>query len=237
MCLIAIAHGASPRFPLVIAANRDEDYERASRPAHFWHDAPHVLGGRDAVAGGSWLAVSRTGRFAAVTNLRGAILRSRSRGMLVRDFVASERGPAEFAETIVREGESYSAFHLLLGSPSELVYATPEFHSRLDSGVYAITNAPNGEEWPKATIAAAEMQVALTSDDPESLVASLMDFMTTPRGATEVEREVFIVGERYGTRASTVIVATPEEIVFAERNFGRGGVPLGETSLFRFARE
>lgn len=237
MCLIAIAHGVSPRFPLVIAANRDEDYERPSRPAHFWEDAPHVLGGRDAVAGGSWLGVDRSGRFAAVTNLRGAVLRSRSRGMLVRDFLSSATDPAVFAEAVVREGESYSAFHLLLGSPDELVYATPEFHSRLESGVYAITNAPNGEEWPKATIAAVEMQVALSAATPEELLASLMTFMTTSRGATELESEVFIAGERYGTRASTVIIATPGEIVFAERNFGKGGETLGEMSLFRFGRK
>lgn len=237
MCLIAIAHGASPRFPLVIAANRDEAYQRASQPAQFWDDAPHVLGGRDAVAGGSWLAVSRTGRFAAVTNLRGAVLRSRSRGMLVRDFVASETDPVCFAEGVVREGETYSAFHLLLGSTGELVYATPEFHTSLESGVYAITNAPNGEEWPKATIAAAEMQVALTSEGSEELLASLMSFMTTSRGASELESEVFIAGEQYGTRASTIVIATREEILFAERNFGPGGAPLGEMQLFRFALE
>lgn len=236
MCLIAIAHGASPRFPLVIAANRDEDYQRASLPADFWDDAPDVLGGRDAVAGGSWLAVSRTGRFAAVTNLRGAQLRSRSRGMLVRNFVASDSAPAAFAEEVVREGAAYSGFHLLLGSPHELVYATPEFQTPLESGVYAITNAPNGEEWPKATIAAAEMQVALASGDADSLLASLMEFMTTTRGAEEIESEVFIAGERYGTRASTVIVATPDEILFAERNFGPGGAALGELRLFRFER-
>ena len=83
MCLIAFAHRASERFPFVLAANRDEDYTRATHDAHFWSDAPVILGGRDALHGGSWLAVSRGGRFAAVTNLRGAVPRGRSRGALL----------------------------------------------------------------------------------------------------------------------------------------------------------
>src|SRR4051794_2399277 len=62
VCLIVVANGASARFPLVIAANRDEDYDRPTRAAHFWEDAPNILGGRDALHGGSWLAVTRTGR-------------------------------------------------------------------------------------------------------------------------------------------------------------------------------
>src|SRR5688572_16164 len=80
MCLIALAHRASPRFPLVIAANRDEDYQRATHDAHHWPDAPDVVGGRDGLYGGTWLAVRRGGRFAAVTNLRGAERKTRSRG-------------------------------------------------------------------------------------------------------------------------------------------------------------
>jgi hypothetical protein len=90
MCLIAIAHRAHARFPLVIAANRDEDYDRPTYDAHFWTDAPDVLGGRDALANGSWLAIARNGRFAAVTNLRGAERKTRSRGALVADFVIGD---------------------------------------------------------------------------------------------------------------------------------------------------
>src|SRR5437016_557368 len=71
MCLIALAHRASERWPLVIAANRDEFFARPTRAAHWWDDAPGVYGGRDLRAGGSWMAVTRRGRFAMVTNVRG----------------------------------------------------------------------------------------------------------------------------------------------------------------------
>src|SRR6185436_20956068 len=116
MCLIALAHGVSERYPLVLAANRDEDYERATRVADVWEDAPDVVGGRDAVHGGSWLAVSKSGRFAAVTNLRGAVQRSRSRGLLVRAFVTSAIAPEAFAEEVARDAAEYAGFHLIVGS-------------------------------------------------------------------------------------------------------------------------
>src|SRR5688572_10132374 len=113
MCLIAIAHRASARYPLVIAASRDEEYSRPSHAADFWPDAPDVLGGRDAVAGGSWLAITRTGRFAAVTNLRGATPRLRSRGELVRAFVTGDADPLSYARSIAVA--QYAGFHLLVG--------------------------------------------------------------------------------------------------------------------------
>src|SRR5687767_8672745 len=102
MCLIVLAHRVAEELPLVLAANREEDHERPTIPADFWPDQPDILGGRDALLGGSWLAVTREGRFAAVTNVRGAVRspESRSRGDLVRDFVRGSAGPAEYADEI-----------------------------------------------------------------------------------------------------------------------------------------
>ncbi len=219
MCLIAIAHRASARFPLVMAANRDEDYARASRDAHWWDDAPDVLGGRDLVHGGSWLAITRNARFAAVTNLRGAQQRSRSRGALVRDFILSANEPREFAGALMHDAAEYSGFHLLAGQAGgEVVHITHDSWMPLAAGVHAISNAPLGEHWPKTTIAVEAMESALQLDDAEAMVETLMQFLTTPRGTGRVESEVFIASERYGTRASTVIVVGEDEIVFAEQS-------------------
>lgn len=237
MCLIAIAHRVSPPFPLVIAANRDEDYGRASRAADFWREDPRILGGRDEVAGGSWLAVTRSGRFAAVTNLRGAMPKSRSRGALVTDFVRSDVAPDAYASEILQSAADYAGFHLLAGEAgSEVMYVTPQNRMPLASGVHSFSNAPEGEVWPKTEIARDEMQRAIQNDDAESLIDVLLQFLTTSRGTDSVESEVFIRGDRYGTRASTVIVATPDEIFFAEQSFARGGEPQGERRLFRFGR-
>jgi uncharacterized protein with NRDE domain len=237
MCLIAIAHRASPRFPLVLAANRDEDYGRPTHDAHFWPDAPDVLGGRDAVAGGSWLAIARSTRFAAVTNLRGAQPRTRSRGALVRDFVTSEAEPRDFAESVAAYASEYAGFHLWAGrAGGEVVQITPEGWALLETGIHAISNAPAGELWPKTFAAADEMREAIEIDDAELLIGRLLQFLAASRNTERVESEVFIAGDRYGTRASTVIVVSVEEIFFAEQSFSRGGNPAGASRRFRMAR-
>jgi uncharacterized protein with NRDE domain len=237
MCLLTIAHRASTRFPLVIAANRDEDYDRATHDAHFWNDAPDVLGGRDAVAGGSWLAVTRTGRFAAVTNLRGAERQTRSRGALVRDFVVGEMTPADYPMRFMPYADQYAGFHFFAGEAGgELLYATPHSSAIVEPGIHAVSNAPDGEVWPKVGLAANEMQVALKMDDAESMMLVLMQFLALERGTGAVESEVFIKGDRYGTRASTVIVVTESEILFGEQSFTRGGVPYSRNRLFRIER-
>lgn len=221
MCLIVLAHRVNARFPFVLAANRDEDYERPSHAAAFWPDAPDVLGGRDALHGGSWLAMTRNGRFAAVTNLRGAERRTRSRGALVRDFVMADTEARAFAESIVADAAEYSGFHLLAGQAGgEIVHITPEASMALPAGIHAISNAPTGEQWPKTSIAAEAMEAVLRLEDGDAMVDALMRFLTTPRNTGHVESEIFIAGERYGTRASTVIVASEREIVFVERAEG-----------------
>jgi len=223
MCLIALAHGVSERYPLVLAANRDEDYERATRVADVWEDAPDVVGGRDAVHGGSWLAVSKSGRFAAVTNLRGAVQRSRSRGLLVRAFVTSAIAPEAFADEVAREAAEYAGFHLLVGETGQsVVYlASGAAPTVLAHGIYGFSNAPADERWPKVDLAIDEMRKSI--DDPEALLR----FLATPRHSGRIEEEVFIAGDRYGTRASTVVMATTKQIRFIEQNYGRGGTAAG----------
>ena len=235
MCLIALARRASPIFPLVLAANRDEDYERPTRDAHAWEDAPDVVGGTDALYGGSWLAVRRGGRFAAVTNLRGAARRTRSRGSLVRDFVTGELAPAQYGEEIAKVAGEYAGFHLLAGDVGgDILYIAPEGQRVLSDGVHAFSNAPYGEQWPKMGVAADALQHALRIGDSGPLIDELLRFLSTRRGTGSPESEVFLAGDRYGTRSSTVVVATPTGIVFAEQSYARGGEAQGERRLFRF---
>lgn len=238
MCLIAIAHRASESFPLILAANRDEDYDRASHDAHWWPDFPEVAGGRDGVHGGTWLAVRTGGRFAAVTNLRGAERRGRSRGFLVRDFVTGDASVEDYARSIADDATQYAGFHLLAGEVGgELLYISPESHHALAPGIHAFSNAPEGEEWPKMVAAREEMSRALSHDALDALIDSWMRFLQTPGGTGAIESEAFIAGDRYGTRASAVIVATRTEIVFTEQTFARGGRPLGERRVLVLARE
>lgn len=237
VCLLAVAHRASSRFPLIVAANRDEDYERPTLEAHQWAAAPDVVGGLDGLHGGAWLAVQRGGRFAAVTNLRGAETRRRSRGFLVRDFVTAGLPPAAYADQIARDAEEYAGFHLVAGEiGGSLLYITPERQTELAAGVHAFSNAPLGEEWPKERVAVEKLQSALQIIEPELLAGELLRFLGTPRGTESRESEVFIPGDRYGTRSSTVILATRMEILFVEQRYERHGVMHGEPGRFRLLR-
>ncbi len=237
MCLIALAHRFSETFPLVLAANRDEDYDRPTHDAHPWPDAEDIVGGRDGLYGGSWLAVRRGGRLAAVTNLRGAERRSRSRGFLVSEFVRGDMSGEAYAETIARDAGEYAGFHLIAGEAAgELTYITPEVQTPLAPGIHAFSNAPADEQWPKTAFAAQQLRNAMAITNVEALMDELMGFLCTPRGTTDPTHEVFLAGDRYGTRSSAVIVATLTEILFAEQTFTRGGAALGERRLFCLVR-
>jgi uncharacterized protein with NRDE domain len=218
MCLIIVAHRVSSRFPLVIAANRDEDYLRPSRAAQAWDDAPDVTGGRDLVAGGSWLAVRRDGRWAAVTNLRGSAKRpdSRSRGELVSRFVLGEATPLDYVRSVDRD--AYAGFHLLAGiAGGALAYfATGLDEARtLPEGVHGVSNGPPDAQWVKVERGVLAMRDALDRDD---MSERLLTFLGTATPEEPIENSVFIAGERYGTRSSTAIVVNDDHIDFVEQH-------------------
>jgi uncharacterized protein with NRDE domain len=223
VCLIVVAHRTSERYPLIIAANRDEDYDRPTRAAHRWEDAPDVLGGRDALHGGSWLAITRQGRVGAVTNLRGAARPdARSRGLLVRDFVMSDLDPVSYAKEAQRQATEYAGFHLIAGEiGGELVHLADDLRV-LDSGILGVSNGPPDARWEKIDIAVEHVRDAIGIANGRDLADDLIEFLGKPTGDT-IEQTVFVASERYGTRSSTAIVATGDEIVFIEQNYGRGG--------------
>jgi uncharacterized protein with NRDE domain len=223
MCLIAIAVHASPRYPIVIAANRDELYDRPTRPLHIWDDAPNIAGGRDLRAGGTWLALTRDGRFAAVTNIRGndGPPNARSRGALVGDFVRSNIPPLTYAESI--HPSDYAGFHLLAGDRKSVAHIATDTSARLlGDGIVAVSNAPAAIEWPKIILAREAMSHALEGDD---VAGGLMRFLTTPRGGP-IEEEVFVAlpDRGYGTRSSTVVVMTHDELLINELSHPSGEV-------------
>src|SRR5512145_724868 len=115
MCLIVLGWRVHPEYPLIVAANRDEFHARPAAPAAFWEDKPGILAGRDLEARGTWMGVSRSGKFGAVTNYRGA---HEPRGALVTRFLEDGHGAGHYLKTI--EPESYSGFNLLVCDGDEL---------------------------------------------------------------------------------------------------------------------
>lgn len=248
MCLIAVALNAHPRFPLVLAANRDEFHERPTADAGWWPLDPHVFGGRDLRQGGSWLALARDGRWAVVTNVRRMVPpdpRAPSRGQLVADFVRADIGAHDYATALQAQAGAYAGFNLLVGRGTEAVYATnhPAFRTQaLAPGVHAVSNASLDTPWPKLN----RLRSALTAwcEIGDEAFAPLLSALADDRPAadaelpdtgvgTDMERFLsppFIRSDRYGTRASTVLAMTADgEVTFVESRFGAGGVPQGET--------
>lgn len=227
MCLVVVAHRASPRFPLVIAANRDEDHTRPALAADFWTDAPDILGGRDALAGGTWLSITRSGRFAAVTNLRfAARANAPSRGSLVATFLRSTVSPVAYVQDVSTRMDEYAGFHLIAGVAGESVaYVTNAERAahEWEPGVHAVSNGTPDELWPKVAAGEAAMHAALELDDP---VPELLRFLRTNHGRTP-DREAFVLNERWGTRSSTVIVTSAEGLRFVEQRWTRSGEPDG----------
>lgn len=246
MCLVGIAWSAHPRYPLIVAGNRDEYHARPAAAADWWPDANHVFAGRDMVAGGSWLGVSRRGRIALVTNNLARPPgdgQTASRGHLVRDFLAGSTPAAAFVADVHRAAERYAGFCLVAGSTDELhgaVSPTGGHASpwQLTEGVWAISNAPLDSPWPKAGYLEARMEDLLMQGDvPEEALFSLLAHREpvgdapAPRSSREwVTRTPFVVGSEYGTRASTVVLVDRDGLCrIVERRFDSRGAPTGES--------
>lgn len=253
MCLILIAHGAHADFPLVIAANRDEYYERSTAKAAFWEDHPHILAGRDLECMGTWLGVTRRGRFAALTNFRDPRERKSdapSRGQLVSEFLATEQDPREYLENVANEAPRYNGFNLLAGDIGRVFYFSSRtgVTQRVAPGIHGLSNHLLDTPWPKVARGKQRLQAAL-ADEPnvETLLDLLHDREPAPEGelpdtgiGLELERVLspaLIVSPQYGTRASTAIVFGEDgNVDFAERTILRGG-NIGPTISLRFSLE
>lgn len=242
MCLVAIAIGAHPRYPLIVAANRDEFHARPSLPAQEWTDLPGVLGGRDLLGGGSWFAADRTGRFALVTNIRRIPMRDgRSRGGLVAQYFSSPEDAEAHAQRVAGEAAQFRPFNLVLGSANQAWFVNSDSREprALAPGIHALSNADLDTPWPKTLQLAAVLRELCErgEDSLDSLWTALADRTLAPD--TELpdtgiglERErflssAFIVGETYGTRASTLLtIDVAGHLQMVERGFGPNGVPL-----------
>lgn len=251
MCLIGIAYKAHPRYPLLVAANRDEFHGRPADPARFWPDAPEVLAGRDRQAGGTWLGLSLTGRFAAVTNFRepdSPTTGERSRGELVAAFLTDTETAEGFARRVTEDGARYGGFSLLVMDRDSLWFASNRGRSPLPvpAGVHGLANQVLDSPWPKVQRIQdhlARGAVEARSDD-ELLLRCLRD--TSPAPDRELpdtgvglERErllspPFIISDAYGTRCSTLVrLDAYGRAVFREDSYDAAGGTLW-SRRFRF---
>lgn len=254
MCLILLAWRAHPEYPLIFAGNRDEAYDRPSAAADFWKEDADIFGGRDLEKGGTWLGVHRSGRLAAVTNFRDGPARKpapRSRGELAAGFLRRHDEPDAYLNSVSPRAMQYGGFSLLVGNLDRLCCLSNRGGGveDLSAGVHGLSNHLLDTPWPKVRLGKQRMAALLAADETkllDGLFLALADRSSAPD--TELpdsgvglqrERELspaFIAGERYGTRASTVLLVNRgNEAVFVEKAFGPMGRPLGTAASRRFA--
>jgi uncharacterized protein with NRDE domain len=252
MCLILLAWRAHPNYPLVIAANRDEYHARAAAPASWWQQ-PQILAGRDLSAGGTWLALARDGRFAALTNYRDPSRQrpdAPSRGALIPAMLATRRSAADQLQQLQRDGAAYNGFNLIFGDGAQLaIYESVAGVGRLlEPGVYGLSNHLLDTPWPKVANAKAALGAALTHLPDEAPLLQLLrdqqraDDAHLPRTGVSQEWErmlssAFIRSDTYGTRCSNLVRMNQLGLIrFTEWTWNSSGELSGQVD-FSFQRE
>lgn len=248
MCLIFLAHQQHSDWPLIIASNRDEFFNRPTQPGHFWGPQFNLLAGKDQEHGGTWLAVNKNGRFSAVTNFRdpNQSLGKISRGQLVTDFVNGNAGALDYLQNI--NPEDYTGFNLLVFDGKDLGYTSNKSDGPklLEPGVYGLSNHLLDTPWPK--VVSGKRTFAEIIDQTDVDIEELFSLMTDTQRAdiedlprtgvsTELEHHLsskFITPTadnipdshgNYGTRSTTIIMIDKNgHGVWHERNHESGEI-------------
>ncbi|WP_349407437.1 NRDE family protein [Pseudalkalibacillus sp. SCS-8] len=231
MCVLFFAFKVHDDYPLIVAANRDEFYERPTAPLHFWEDDPSILAGRDLKEMGTWMGISKQGRFAALTNFRDpseSTENKRSRGELVSDFLQNGEEPLEFLKQKQLERHEYRGYNLIVGNSEVLFYYSNVQNEirKLQRGIYGLSNHFLDTPWPKVMKGKEDMERCLSGTtviDQECLFNILdnrdpAEQHRLPDTGIGLEWEkklspIFIETEKYGTRSSTVLTVKSDRHV------------------------
>lgn len=236
MCLILFAYKTHPKYKLIVAANRDEFLNRPTAKAGFWEDKSHILAGRDLERSGTWLGISQSGQFSAITNYREAhkylLDHAPSRGNLTTDFIDSQQQPATYLSELHADSRIFNGYNLLVGNTEELYHYSnrEEKLNRLEAGVYGLSNALLDTPWPKVTLGKKLLQEAIHQEEinPDDLFALLENASRPPESALpdtgigqkweKVLSSMFINTNNYGTYCSTVLLwDSQNQIDFIEK--------------------
>jgi uncharacterized protein with NRDE domain len=250
MCLLIFAHRVDPRYPLVLAANRDEFHARPTAPSTFWPEHSDLLAGRDLEQGGTWMGITRTGRFAAITNYRDPARTTpapRSRGELPLDYLTGSLDPQSYLLGLNDRSQEYAGFNLLVGDTDSLWYLTNSpappacVPRRLEPGLYGLSNARLDTPWPKVVLGKNRLRALLENNgiDHDALarvvgdrqLADLRDLhrQGLGNGMDQILSAQFITAGSYGTRSSTTLWSDRQGVMrWRESSFDERGELAGQ---------
>jgi uncharacterized protein with NRDE domain len=247
MCLILFSYKNHLHYDLILASNRDEFRDRPTAKLEFWEDFPDVLAGRDLMNGGTWMGITRTGRFAALTNFRSLPMirqNSPSRGNLVKDFLLGNMSASEYIQEIRADAKSYSGFNLIVGNKEELFYYSncKKGFQQIPPGLFGLCNNYLDVSWPKVKRGKQQLSKCLENDsepDIKQIFTLLSDTTSAetnqlPRTGVSLEWEkllspIFIDNPFYGTRSQSILmIKTGGYVSFFERTIHRDNIRKGE---------
>lgn len=251
MCLINFQLKDHPHYKLIIAANRDEFYKRPTKAAHFWEDEPEILAGRDLMQMGTWLGITKQGRFAALTNFRDpeqTLSEQLSRGSIVKQYLEEDISSEDFVQSLKKNKDNYAGFNAIFGNPDQLFHYNNTLNeaAEIPPGTHGLSNDTLNTPWPKVIKGKKNLQEYIMGQreiDPDKLFeivsdaeeANDEDLPQTGVGL-ELERKLspmFIKTSEYGTRSSTVLlVDNNNDVTFIERTYSNG--ELADENKFTF---
>jgi uncharacterized protein with NRDE domain len=247
MCLNIFSYKSHPDYKLIIAANRDEFYARKTEAAHFWSNQTDLLAGKDLEQGGTWLGITKTGKFSFITNYRDPKSFRKdapSRGALVSNYLNGSLGPEQYLKSL-GDTQHYNGFNLVVGNLTELCYFSNVENKirKLDTGFYAVSNALLDTPWKKLVMGKNAVEAIINQENfsTEDMFAALhneqkADDSELPSTGVPYEIEklissMFIKSETYGTVCSTVVlVDNNNRVQFFERTYN----PLKENKTVSF---
>lgn len=240
MCLIILATHAHAQYPLILAGNRDEFYDRPAETASIWKTKPELIAGKDLKAGGTWLGISKTGKIAALTNhrdMKDIKENAPSRGHIVKNILTSNLSVPEYLQELHSSARKYNGFNLITGDSNQLYYfsSVKNSYREIPPGIYSISNAFLDTPWPKTEWSKNRFESIIRNEsyDDEAVFELLLNKTRYPKEQlphtglpVDLEKAVsavFIKTENYGTRCSTVVRVNKEsELFFEERSFEAG---------------
>lgn len=252
MCIVNFHFQDHPMYKLIVVANRDEYYERPTKSAHFWEDEPNILAGRDLQQKGTWLGISKEGRFAAITNYRDPSMPETgrySRGEIIRKYLTRDIEPESFMNKLSKSRTNYGGYNIIFGDQNRLFHYNNILDESkiIDVGTHSVSNHSLNTPWPKVLKGKNNLQEYVQShqekvhiDDLFQIVAdrSMAKDAELPHTGVGIEMErllspLFIKMENYGTMSSTILLIDKEDqVTFVERTFLDGEFQYDEQYKF-----
>ncbi|MFI5237409.1 MAG: NRDE family protein [Ignavibacteriales bacterium] len=237
MCLVVFANNVHTEYKFIFAANRDEFYNRPTEQADFWNDHTDLLAGKDLQAGGTWLGITKQGRFAAITNFRDVKNNRQdapSRGKLTLDFLLNDIKPEEYYNQLNSNLNSFNGFNLIVGNADDIFYFSNKNHGikKLSRQIYGLSNALLDTAWPK--VVKSKLYLKKLIEQKEIHPWEVLNILNDPVLAKDEElpdtgvglplekilSPVFTKSDNYGTRCSTVVMVDKNNNVrFVEKSY------------------